>query len=350
MRAKSLKKRAFQPWGEIRFVPRRVLTYIDLMPDQMRSYLDFEKPVAELDSKVDELRALATGGADIGEEVSRIEEKAAQALADLYANLTPWQKMLVARHPQRPHFTDFVSGLISEFTPLAGDRKFGEDEALMGGFGRFRGESICVIGQEKGASTESRIKHNFGMARPEGYRKAVRLMEMAERFGIPVLSIVDSAGAYPGIGAEERGQAEAIARSTEACLRIGVPNVAVIIGEGGSGGAIAIATANRVIMLEHAVYSVISPEGAASILWRDTAKAQEAASNMKITAQDLVRFGVVDTIVPEPTGGAHRDPSATIAATGEALDAAFAGLQDLDAATVVRMRREKFMAIGRTLG
>ena len=230
------------------------------MPDQMRSYLDFEKPVAELDSKVDELRALATGGADIGEEISRIEEKAAQALVDLYANLTPWQKTLVARHPQRPHFTDFVSGLISEFTPLAGDRKFGEDEALMGGFGRFRGESICVIGQEKGASTESRIKHNFGMARPEGYRKAVRLMEMAERFGIPVLSIVDSAGAYPGIGAEERGQAEAIARSTDACLALGVPNVAIVTGEGMSGGAIAITTANRVLMLEHAIYSVISPD------------------------------------------------------------------------------------------
>src|SRR5271163_1696749 len=274
------------------------------MPDQMRSYLDFEKPVAELDSKIDELRTLASGGTDIGEEVSRIEEKAAQALADLYANLTPWQKTLVARHPQRPHFTDFVSGLISEFTPLAGDRKFGEDEALMGGFGRFRGDSICVIGQEKGATTESRIKHNFGMARPEGYRKAVRLMEMAERFGIPVLSIVDSAGAYPGIGAEERGQAEAIARATDACLALGVPNVAVILGEGGSGGAIALATANRVLMLEHSIYSVISPEGAASILWRDTAKAQEAATSMKITADDMTRLGVIDGIIPEPMGGA----------------------------------------------
>ena len=262
------------------------------MPDQMRSYLDFEKPVAELDSKVDELRALAAGGTDIGEEVSRIEEKASQALADLYASLTPWQKTLVARHPQRPHFTDFISGLITEFTPLAGDRKFGEDEALMGGFGRFRGEPICVMGQEKGHSTESRIKHNFGMARPEGYRKAVRLMELADRFGIPVLSIVDSAGAYPGIGAEERGQAEAIARSTDACLALGVPNVAIVTGEGMSGGAIAITTANRVLMLEHAIYSVISPEGAASILWRDTAKAQDAATGMKITADDMMRFGV----------------------------------------------------------
>src|SRR6202795_3890641 len=267
------------------------------MPDHMRSYLDFEKPVAELDAKVDELRALAASGSDIGEEISRVEDKAAQALNDLYANLTPWQKTLVARHPQRPHLTDFINALISEFTPLAGDRKFGEDAALVGGFGRFRGESICVIGQGKGATTESRIKHNFGMARPEGYRKAVRLMEMAERFGIPVLSIVDSAGAYPGIGAEERGQAEAIARSTDACLSLGVPNVAIVIGEGGSGGAIAIATANRVLMLNNAIYSVISPEGAASILWRDTSKAQEAATGMKITAEDMMRFGVIDRIV-----------------------------------------------------
>src|SRR5881296_3610895 len=254
------------------------------MPDHMRSYLDFEKPVAELESKIDELRALAASGSDIADEISRIEDKATQALSELYANLTPWQKTLVARHPQRPHFTDFINALISEFTPLAGDRKFGEDEALMGGFGRFRGESICVIGQEKGATTESRIKHNFGMARPEGYRKAVRLMEMADRFGIPVIALIDTAGAYPGIGAEERGQAEAIARSTQACLGLGVPNIAVIIGEGGSGGAIAIASANRVLMLEHAVYTVISPEGAASILWRDTSKAQEAATNLKMTA------------------------------------------------------------------
>ncbi len=316
----------------------------------MRSYLDFEKPVAELDSKVDELRALATGGADIGEEVSRIEEKAAQALADLYANLTPWQKMLVARHPQRPHFSDFVGGLISEFTPLAGDRKFGEDEALMGGFGRFRGESICVIGQEKGASTESRIKHNFGMARPEGYRKAVRLMEMAERFGIPVLSIVDSAGAYPGIGAEERGQAEAIARSTDACLSLGVPNVAIVTGEAMSGGAIAITTANRVLMLEHAIYSVISPEAASSILWRDGTKAQEAANSMKITAQDMLRFGVIDTILKEPVGGAHRDPAAVIAAAGEAIGQGFDELRNLDAEAIRKQRRQKFIDIGRKLG
>jgi acetyl-CoA carboxylase carboxyl transferase subunit alpha len=320
------------------------------MPDHMRSYLDFEKPVAELDSKVDELRALAAGGTDITEEVSRIEEKAAQALAELYANLTPWQKTLVARHPQRPHFTDFIDGLITEFTPLAGDRKFGEDEALVGGFGRFRGESICVMGQEKGASTDSRIKHNFGMARPEGYRKAVRLMELAERFGIPVLSIVDSAGAYPGIGAEERGQAEAIARSTDACMALGVPNVAIVTGEGMSGGAIAITTANRVLMFEHAIYSVISPEAASSILWRDGTKAQEAANSMKITAQDMLRFGVIDTILKEPTGGAHRDPAGIISATGDAIAQAFGELRNLDPDAIRKQRRQKFLDIGRKLG
>jgi acetyl-CoA carboxylase carboxyl transferase subunit alpha len=320
------------------------------MADQIRSYLDFEKPVAELDSKLDELRTLAAGGTDIHDEVALIEQKAAQALAELYASLTPWQKTLVARHPQRPHFSDFVNSLITEFTPLAGDRKFGEDEALMGGFGRFRGEAICVMGQEKGASTESRIKHNFGMARPEGYRKAVRLMEMAERFGIPVLSIVDSAGAYPGIGAEERGQAEAIARSTDACLSLGVPNVAVVTGEGMSGGAIAITTANRVLMFEHAIYSVISPEAASSILWRDGTKAQEAANSMKITAQDMLRFGVVDTILKEPVGGAHRDPPVMIAATGEAIEQAFNELRNLDAEAIRRLRRQKFLDIGRKLG
>jgi acetyl-CoA carboxylase carboxyl transferase subunit alpha len=320
------------------------------MLDQMRSYLDFEKPVAELDSKVDELRTLAANGTDIGEEVSRIEEKASQALAELYANLTPWQKTLVARHPQRPHFTDFVEGLITEFTPLAGDRKYGEDAALVGGFGRFRGEPICVMGQEKGNSTESRIKHNFGMARPEGYRKAVRLMELAERFEIPVLSIVDSAGAYPGIGAEERGQAEAIARSTDACLALGVPNVAIVTGEGMSGGAIAITTANRVLMFEHAIYSVISPEAASSILWRDGTKAQEAANSMKITAQDMLRFGVIDTILKEPVGGAHRDASTMIAATGEAIAQAFDELRGLDADAIRKQRRQKFLDIGRKLG
>src|SRR5689334_25106315 len=261
----------------------------------MRSYLDFEKPVAELEAKVEELRAISETGDEgvIGEEIARLEGKASAALKELYAELTPWQKTQVARHPQRPHCLDYVAQLVSNFVPFSGDRKFGNDEALVGGFGRFRGEGVCVIGQEKGNTTESRLKHNFGMARPEGYRKAVRLMEMADRFSIPVLSLVDTAGAYPGIGAEERGQAEAIARSTDVCLSLGVPNVAVILGEGGSGGAIAIATANRVLMLQHAIYSVISPEGAASILWRDTSKAQEAATNMKITAQDMVRFGVI---------------------------------------------------------
>jgi acetyl-CoA carboxylase carboxyl transferase subunit alpha len=318
----------------------------------MRSYLDFEKPVAELEAKIEELRAIEAEGdaVAIGDEIIRIEGKAAQALKELYAELTPWQKTQVARHPQRPHCLDYITALIADFVPLAGDRKYGDDTAIVGGFGRFRGESVCIIGHEKGSDTDSRLRHNFGMARPEGYRKAARLMDMADHFEIPVIALIDTAGAYPGIGAEERGQAEAIARSTEACLRIGVPNFAAVIGEGGSGGAIAVATANRVMMLEHAIYSVISPEGAASILWRDTAKAQEAASSMKITAQDLLRFGVVDTIIPEPTGGAHRDPAAAIAATAEAIAAALADLQGLDRATIVRLRREKFMAIGRTLG
>ena len=281
----------------------------------MRSYLDFEKPVAELEAQVEELRPLSEGESAVAirEEIARLEAKAADALKDIYASLTPWQKALVARHPQRPHCLDYIGQLVSDFIPFAGDRKFGEDEAIIGGFGRFRGDSVCVIGHEKGSSTESRLKHNFGMARPEGYRKAVRLMEMADRFDIPLIALIDTEGAYPGIGAEERGQAEAIARSTDACLNLGVPNVAVVIGVGGSGGAIAIATANRVLMLQHAIYSVISPEGAASILWRDTTKAQEAATNMKITADDLLRFGVIDGIVPEPTGGAHRDPAAAIA-------------------------------------
>jgi acetyl-CoA carboxylase carboxyl transferase subunit alpha len=317
----------------------------------MHSYLDFEKPVAELEAKVEELRAIGERGdaVAIEEEISRLEVKAAQALKELYAELTPWQKTQVARHPQRPHCLDYINGLINGFVSLAGDRKFGEDAAIVGGFGRFRGESICVIGHEKGSDTESRIKHNFGMARPEGYRKAMRLMEMADRFDIPVVSLVDTAGAYPGIGAEERGQAEAIARSTETSLGLGVPNVAVIVGEGGSGGAIAIATANRVLMLEHAIYSVISPEGAASILWRDTAKAQEAATNMKITAQDMVRFGVIDSIIVEPTGGAHREPKAAIAAAGEAIANAFSELRALDREAVRQQRRDKFLAMGRNL-
>jgi acetyl-CoA carboxylase carboxyl transferase subunit alpha len=319
--------------------------------EAMRSYLDFEKPVAEIEAKLEELRAVETpeSAAALHEEISRLEAKAAQTLKDLYASLTPWQKTQVARHHERPRCMDYVGRLITDFVPLAGDRKFGDDEAIVGGFGRFRGDSLCVIGHEKGATTEERLKHNFGMARPEGYRKAVRLMQMADRFGIPILSLVDTEGAYPGIGAEERGQAEAIARSTEACLELGVPNVAVIIGVGGSGGAIAVATANKVLMLEHAFYSVISPEGAASILWRDTAKAQEAATSMKITAQDLARFGVIDQIVTEPIGGAHRDPAAAIAVTGDAISKALDELKELDRDAVRKQRREKFLAIGRTI-
>jgi acetyl-CoA carboxylase carboxyl transferase subunit alpha len=316
----------------------------------MRSYLDFEKPVAEFEAKIEELRAVEAGGdaVSIVEEIERLEAKAAQSLKDLYAGLTPWQKTQVARHPQRPHALDYIDTLITDFVPLAGDRLYGEDAAIVGGFGRFRGDSVCLIGHEKGATTETRLKHNFGMARPEGYRKAVRLMDMADRFGIPVVSLVDTAGAYPGIGAEERGQAEAIARSTDACLRLGVPNVAVIIGEGGSGGAIAIATANRVLMLEHAIYSVISPEGAASILWRDTGKAQEAATNMKITAEDLLRFGIIDSIVTEPVGGAHRDPQAAIAAAGDAIADALGALRGMGRDAIRGHRRDKILAIGRT--
>ena len=318
----------------------------------MRIYLDFEKPVAEIEAQVEELRALQTGetAAAIGEEIARLEAKAAQTLKDLYANLTPWQKTLVARHHERPRCVDYIRTLITDFVPLAGDRKFGDDDAIISGFGRFRGESICVLGHEKGSTTEERLKHNFGMARPEGYRKAVRLMSMADRFGIPILSLIDTEGAYPGIGAEERGQAEAIARSTDACLSLGVPNVAIITGEGMSGGAIAITTANRVLMFEHAIYSVISPEAASSILWRDGTKAQEAATSMKITAQDMLRFGVIDQILKEPAGGAHRDPPAMIAATGDAIAQAFNDLRNLDGDGIRRQRRQKFLDIGRKLG
>ena len=318
----------------------------------MRSYLDFEKPVAESEARIEELRAVNAGdsGPAITEEISRLQSRAAQVLKELYANLDAWQKTQVARHPERPHCLNYVMALITDFVPLAGDRKFGDDDAIVAGFGRFRGESMCIIGHEKGSSTEARLKHNFGMARPEGYRKAVRMMQLADRFGIPVLSLVDTAGAYPGIGAEERGQAEAIARTTSESLELGVPNVAVIIGEGGSGGAIAIATANRVLMLEHAIYSVISPEGAASILWRDTAKAEEAATNLKITAQDMIRFGVIDRIIPEPAGGAHRDPAAAIATTGEAISEALKEIVSLDREAVRRQRREKFLAMGRSFG
>jgi acetyl-CoA carboxylase carboxyl transferase subunit alpha len=270
-------------------------------------------------------------------------------LADLYANLAPWQKAQVARHPERPHTVDYLGHLFTDYTALAGDRKFSDDAAILGGPARFRGDPVMVIGHEKGFDTQSRIKHNFGMARPEGFRKAVRLMEMADRFQLPVITFIDTAGAYPGIGAEERGQAEAIARSTDCCLAIGVPIVAVIIGEGGSGGAVAIATANRVLMLEHAIYSVISPEGAASILWRDSTRAKDAATAMKITAQDLKRLGVIDEIIPEPVGGAHRSAETAMNATGEAIAGSLAELKPLAAEELKGHRREKFLAIGRSL-
>ena len=315
----------------------------------MRSYLDFETPIAEIDAKIDELRALAARGdlPAIVEEIARLEARSAKALTDLYAVLTPWQKTQVARTQGRPHFHDYVNGLVDDFTPLAGDRKFSEDEAIVGGLGRFRGSPVCVIGQEKGEDTPSRLRHNFGMARPEGYRKAARLMELADRFGLPVISLVDTAGAFPGIDAEERGQAEAIARSTDMCLSLGVPNVAVIVGEGGSGGAVAIATANKVLMLEHAIYTVASPEASASILWRDSSRAQDAATSMKITAQDLLKFGIIDGIVPEPLGGAHRNPDAAIAATGAAIAGALEQMGNMSRDQVRDARAAKFLSIGR---
>jgi acetyl-CoA carboxylase carboxyl transferase subunit alpha len=316
----------------------------------MYNYLDFEKPVQDLEGQILELRRLADSGeaVDVGEEIKRLEKRAQDALRDIYKALTPWQKAQVARHADRPHCLTYVKELMTDFTPLAGDRAFGEDQAIVCGLARFRGEPVAVIGQEKGSDTKSRLQHNFGMARPEGYRKAVRVMELADRFGIPLVSLVDTAGAYPGIGAEERGQAEAIARSTSACLGLKVPTISVIIGEGGSGGAIAIATANRVYMLEHAIYSVISPEGAASILWHDASRAKDAATNMKITAQDLLELKIIDQIIPEPLGGAHRAPDKVIAETGERIAKSFEELagSNLD---FREHRREKFLAIGRDL-
>jgi acetyl-CoA carboxylase carboxyl transferase subunit alpha len=315
----------------------------------MRTYLDFEKPIAELESKVAELKALAAEqrSVSIEEELAKLENKAREALVETYSDLTPWQKTQVARHPERPHFRHYIDTLVEDFTPLAGDRHFAEDQAIIGGIGRFDGCSVLVIGHEKGSDTEGRIKHNFGMARPEGYRKAVRLMEMADRFQLPMISLVDTAGAYPGIGAEERGQAEAIARSTDCCLNLGVPIVSVIIGEGGSGGAVAIATANRIYMLEHSIYTVASPEAAASILWRDSARAVDAATNMKITAQDLLRLGIIDGIIPEPVGGAHRDGIEVVRATGETIVQALNAYEGLTPAEIRKERREKFLAMGR---
>jgi acetyl-CoA carboxylase carboxyl transferase subunit alpha len=318
----------------------------------MRSFLDFEKPIADLEGQIQELKRLEDGeaeGVSVADEIAALEQKARDALANIYGRLTPWQKTQVARHPDRPHAKHYIRRLITDFEPLAGDRKFGEDKAIIAGLGRFRGDPIAVLAQEKGEDTQSRLAHNFGMARPEGYRKAVRIMELADRFALPVLALVDTAGAYPGVGAEERGQAEAIARSTEACLALGTPNVALIIGEGGSGGAIAIATANRVYMLEHAIYSVISPEGAASILWRDSTRAQDAATAMKITAADLLNLKIIDGVIEEPLGGAHRDPDQVIDRAGGVLAEALTNLAGLDRQEVRRLRREKFLAIGRTI-
>ena len=315
----------------------------------MRTYLDFEKPIAELESKVAELRALAAeqGSVSIQDELAKLEAKAREALEETYSELTPWQKTQVARHPERPHFKNYVEGLLEDFTQLAGDRYFGEDQAIMGGIGRLKGRSVMVIGHEKGSDTEGRIKHNFGMARPEGYRKALRLMEMADRFSLPVVSLIDTAGAYPGIGAEERGQAEAIARSTDCCMALCVPIVSVIIGEGGSGGAVALATANRIYMLQHSIYTVASPEAAASILWRDSTRAVDAATNMKITAEDLLKIGIIDGIIPEPIGGAHRDGREVIEATGAVIGEALASFEGMTPKAIRKARREKFLAMGR---
>jgi acetyl-CoA carboxylase carboxyl transferase subunit alpha len=317
----------------------------------MPTYLDFETSVAEFEGKIAELRALAAQDQtmSISDEVRQLERKAAKSLADLYAGLTPWQKAQVARHPERPHSAEYVKHLFTEFTLLSGDRGFGDDEAIIGGLARFRGEPVMVVGQEKGFDTQSRIKHNFGMARPEGYRKAVRLMKMADRFQLPIITFIDTPGAYPGIGAEERGQAEAIARSTDCCLSVAVPIVAVIIGEGGSGGAVALATANKVLMLEHAIYSVISPEGAASILWRDSQRAKDAATAMKITAQDLKDLEVIDEIIAEPVGGAHRARESAIDVTGEALARALQSLANMGPQDLKQHRRDKFLAIGKRL-
>ncbi len=314
----------------------------------MQSYLEFEKPVAQLDKRISELRAASAGDdeVDISGELARLEAKSAELLATTYSALTPWQKTQVARHPARPHFRDYLSLAFEDFVPLGGDRLYGDDQAIMGGLATLGGRKVVLIGHEKGHDTESRIRHNFGMGKPEGYRKAIRLMELAGRFGLPVVTLVDTSGAFPGIEAEERGQAEAIARSTEACLALPVPMVAVIVGEGGSGGAVALASAERVLMMEHAVYSVISPEGCASILWRTAEKAPDAAEAMKVTAQHLERLGVIDRIVPEPVGGAHRDPAAAAASLGKAIGEELDTLSALPPEALRRKREDRFLAIG----
>ena len=314
----------------------------------MTQYMDFEKPLAEIEGKAEELRAMARRDpdTDMTAEAKALDVKAAKILDDLYKNLTPWRKCQVARHPDRPHCKDYIDALFSEYTPLAGDRNFADDHAVMGGLARFNDKPVMVIGHEKGNDTKSRIERNFGMARPEGYRKAVRLMEMAHRFGLPVITLVDTPGAYPGKGAEERGQSEAIARATQKCLEIGVPMVSVIIGEGGSGGAVAFATANRVAMLEHSVYSVISPEGCASILWKDADKMREAAEALRLTAQDLKQLGVNDRIIPEPKGGAHRDPKTAIAAVAEAISDMLKSLEGKSPKALIKDRRDKYLDMG----
>jgi acetyl-CoA carboxylase carboxyl transferase subunit alpha len=313
----------------------------------MQTFLEFEKPIAELEGKIEELRHLTDAGdINIADEVGKLQTKVDKLLRQTYAKLTPAQKVQVARHPNRPHCLDYVQRLIDDFTPLAGDRHFAEDQAIVGGVGRFRGRSVVVIGQEKGHDTESRVRHNFGMAKPEGYRKAQRLMDLADRFKLPVISLVDTAGAYPGVGAEERGQAEAIAKSIERCLRLTVPMVATVIGEGGSGGAIAIAAADRVLMLEHAIYSVISPEGCASILWRNPDMAGEAAVALRITSQDLKELGIIDRVVNEPIGGAHRNADEAVQGLGDAIAESLAEMDGLDGPTLRAKRREKFLNMG----
>ena len=312
------------------------------------TYLDFEKPLSEMEGKIAALETAATdGGASIEDEISRLREKASKQLKDIYANLDAWQKTQVARHPDRPHFLDYIDVLFDDFVELAGDRKFMNDEALLGGLARFRGIACVVVGHEKGRTTNERLKHNFGLARPEGYRKTYRMFEMAERFNLPVIALIDTAGAYPGRGGEERGQAEALAKSIEKCLTLKTPLVSVIVGEGGSGGAVALASGNKVLMMEHAIYSVISPEGAASILFRDAARAKDAADAMKITAQDLIKFKIVDDIVNEPMGGAHRDPRDAMSRVGDAIERALSGLEGLSPEELRKQRKDRFYAIGR---
>ncbi|MEE1562054.1 MAG: acetyl-CoA carboxylase carboxyltransferase subunit alpha [Alphaproteobacteria bacterium] len=313
----------------------------------MHNFLDFEKPLSKLEAKIKDLRHLSDDGTvNIADEVAKLQAKSDKLLKQLYSKLTPWQKVQVARHPDRPHFTDYISGLVEDFTPLAGDRAFAEDRAIIGGLGRFRGRTAMIIGHEKGMDTNTRMEHNFGMARPEGYRKAIRLMKTADHFGLPVLTLVDTPGAYPGVGAEERGQAEAIAASIETCLALKVPLISAVIGEGGSGGAIALAAANKVLMLENAVYSVISPEGCASILWRSGDQVQDAAEAMKLTARDLLELGVVDEVIPEPVGAAHRFPGSVISALGDAVEGVLDELMELDPAALCRQRHEKFLTMG----